>query len=120
MNMKPTPELIEGLTYIARQYRVSANDMSCIKEPSDRLTELEALEKPEWFFRWASRAMASGDFKGAVETIFYHPANPYQKNNPWAQPCKHLRWTGVSDTDRHCEGCGIHIQALKYKEANHE
>lgn len=56
-----------------------------IREAKDRLAELEALEKPEWFFRWASRAMASGDFKGAVETIFYHPGNPYQKNNPWAK-----------------------------------
>ena len=38
----------------------------------------------EWFFRWAARAMADGRYQEAISTIFYHPANPYADNNPWA------------------------------------
>jgi hypothetical protein len=37
----------------------------------------------EWFFRWASRAVADGRYEEAINVIFNHPANPYYDNNPW-------------------------------------
>jgi hypothetical protein len=44
-------------------------------------------EKPEWFFRWAARAMAGHTpYENAISTIFNHPGNPYAENNPWASP----------------------------------
>lgn len=81
-------EVLADKRRLAREIDVALNgEEGAAKQPglADILSQIRTMEKPEWFFRWAARAMASGDFKGAVEVIFFHPGNPYQKQNPWAE-----------------------------------
>lgn len=49
------------------------------------LTEPSAeTQEPEWFYRWASRAMGGNcTAQEAIGVIFHCPNNPYKDKNPW-------------------------------------